>query len=99
MKKKQKGQRKNQENGSRSSSRGRKTSTSSSNWDQTVREATGGEVSEQSVDSSSEMERGEFTPGEVGQIAPLDQEGEGNRQNAEAQELEEIEPDRFLKPR
>jgi len=90
MKKKLKTQRKHQARSTRS----KKASTSSSNWDQSVRAVTG-ENPIPSADSSSETERGEFTPGEIGQVAPLDQEGEGNRQDDEARELEQIKPDRF----
>ena len=90
-KKKQKTQRKHH---LQSSSRKRKKPPStSSNWDLSVRAVTGSENEPTLMENSAEIARGEFTPGEIGQIAPLDQEGEGNRQNAEAEELEQIKPD------
>ena len=100
MKRKQKPQRKHQARSSaKSTTRSRKTPTTSSNWDQSVRAELGDSSVKSPAKNPSETERGVFTPGEIGQIGNLDQEGEGNRQNSEAQELEEIEPDKFLKQR
>ncbi len=94
-KKKQKTHRKHH---AQSSHRGKKkVSSTSSNWDSSVRAELGVGTEPASEELSADLARGGYTPGEIGQIAPLDQEGEGNRQNAEAQELEEIEPD-DLKP-
>jgi len=96
MKKKQKAHRKHHaQNASRnkSSINKKKMPSTSSNWNLSVRAATGSETEITPTEDSSPMARGEFTPGEIGQIAPLDQEGEGNRQNAEAEELEQIKPD------
>jgi hypothetical protein len=96
MKKKHKPTKKRQAQGASRSKKG--SSGTTSNWDMTVRAATGGQTEASPAETSGEMVRGEFTPGEIGQIGRLDQEGEGNRQNAEAQELEEIEPGKDIKP-
>jgi hypothetical protein len=72
----------------------KKVETTSSNWDETVRAA------ENYAAQTPAQEKGEFTAGELGLPdddedgqrdgrGPLQQEGEGNRQNDQLAELEQ----------